>query len=101
MSEQLAAKILVFLDNNIGRPCHTLEIAKGVGLRTKKDVNPTLNVLQKEKKICRIGDQPPTWQLVKNETSPRDEEVCHKSELSELLPKVSIGPIVIYTGSYM
>jgi len=56
----LQKKILNFITGN-GRPATTLEIAKGVGLVTRKEVNPTLYLMQQNGLIIKIQDQPPMW----------------------------------------
>ncbi len=60
--DQLAVKLLDVLSNS-GRPYTTLELAKAVGLTTRKEVNPTLYALQDQRKVRLVNRQPPTWQL--------------------------------------
>ncbi|XP_065902138.1 double-stranded RNA-specific editase 1-like [Dysidea avara] len=56
----LQKKILNFITSS-GRPATTLEIAKGVGLVTRKEVNPTLYLMQQNGLIVKIQEQPPMW----------------------------------------
>jgi len=58
----LQKKILNFITGN-GRPATTLEIAKGVGLVTRKEVNPTLYLMQNKGLIMKIQDTPPMWKV--------------------------------------
>ncbi len=66
--DHLARKLLEVLGSS-GRPYTTLELAKAVGLVTRKEVNPTLYALQKQKKILQVTPQPPTWQLASIDTA--------------------------------
>jgi len=59
----LQQKILNFISRN-DTPVTTLEIAKGVGLVTRKEVNPTLYCMQQNGLIEKIQDQPPMWKRV-------------------------------------
>ena len=44
-------------------PMETLEIARSLGLRTRKEVNPTLYKMFQQGNILKISDSPPKWGL--------------------------------------
>ena len=45
------------------RPLTALELARTVGMQTRKEINPTLYALEKHGKIRKIGNVPATWFL--------------------------------------
>ena len=53
-----------------GKPCFAIEISKGVGKTTAKEVNPTLYKLKDEGRVERKGTveggQAPLWVLVQS-----------------------------------
>lgn len=51
------------------RPLTTLEIAKAIGLTTKRDVNSALYAMERAGMIQRVKQQPPVWSL-KNRKDP-------------------------------
>ncbi|XP_031551284.1 double-stranded RNA-specific editase Adar-like [Actinia tenebrosa] len=57
---ELESKVLDFMKQT-GKQCDTLQISRGVGLRTKKDVNPSLYRMQTMGLIVKVHDKPPTW----------------------------------------
>ncbi|KAG5830992.1 hypothetical protein ANANG_G00299150 [Anguilla anguilla] len=62
--ENLEDKICAFLKRKeAGAPLKALEIAKGVGLKTAKDVNKALYSLQGKGRLQKVGDSPPLWSL--------------------------------------
>ena len=67
-SLQLENNIIDYLKKNPGAQ-KTLQISKGVGLKTAKDVNSTLYGLQKKQLICKEDTDKPMWSL-KNSTAP-------------------------------
>ena len=60
--ENLTSKLLDALKRG-GRPLTSLELAKAVGLQTRKEVNPTLYSLQSQGKVRKVRDSPPLWGL--------------------------------------
>ncbi|XP_018595767.1 protein kinase containing Z-DNA binding domains isoform X2 [Scleropages formosus] len=58
-----------------GTPVMTLDIAKAVGLNTKKDVNSTLYGLRDRGVVRRTDSNPPKWSLV----SPKEQEAPGRS----------------------
>lgn len=60
--EEISIKILAFM-KQFNRPVATLEIAKGVNRKTKKDVNPTLYDMERKGIIIKTCMQPPAWNL--------------------------------------
>ena len=46
-----------------GKPCQVLQLARVLGYRTKKEVNPTLYHLQTLGRIYKLHDHPPTWKM--------------------------------------
>lgn len=64
----LEKQIIDYLKNHTAKQ-KTLQISKGVGLKTKKDVNNTLYGLEKKGLICKEGD-PPSW-ILKSTTPSR------------------------------
>lgn len=57
-----------FLDGN-GRPATTLEIARAVGMVTRKEVNPTLYQMQDRGMIQKIQEQPPMWKACRRDSN--------------------------------
>merc|ERR1739838_680214 len=45
------------------KPVNSLEIAKALGLQSKKDVNSTLYKLMEETSIEKVNESPPMWQI--------------------------------------
>ena len=62
MSDSLGGHVLDALSKS-SRPLSTLEVAKAVGLKTRKEINPTLYALEKEGKVRKVGDTPAMWEL--------------------------------------
>ena len=60
--EQLTSRLLDALKSG-GRPLTSLELAKAVGLQTRREVNPTLYNLQSQGIIRRVRETPPLWEL--------------------------------------
>lgn len=58
----LESKVINFMKQT-GKQCDTLQISRGVGLRTKKDVNPSLYHMQTMGLIVKVHDKPPTWKI--------------------------------------
>lgn len=60
-----------------------LSIAKNIGLRTTKQVNPTLYALEKQGEIIKNGEvNPPTWEL----SSRRRERMERSIKAAQSLP---------------
>ena len=59
---ELQKKITNFLSAN-DRPVTTLEIARALGLLTRKEVNPTLYDMQQSGLIQKVQEQPPLWKI--------------------------------------
>ena len=47
-----------------GRPCTTLELARAVGMNSRKEINPTLYKMAQQGVLKKVQDQPPLWQVV-------------------------------------
>ena len=60
--DRMVDKILDFL-KQFNRPVSTLEIAKAVHRKTKKEVNPTLYHMERKGLIVKASAQPPAWKL--------------------------------------
>ena len=58
----LSASILQYL-NSQRRACKTIDIARAVGAKTAKAVNPTLYQLQKQNLVIKVVSQPPAWMV--------------------------------------
>ena len=65
---ELQKKISNFLSAN-DKPATTLEIARAVGLVTRKEVNPTLYDMQQNGLIQKIQEQPPMWKSCNDSNS--------------------------------
>ena len=46
-----------------GRPCTTLELARAIGMNTRKEINPTLYKMERQGMLKKVQDQPPLWQV--------------------------------------
>ena len=66
--ERMIEKIVAFL-KQFNRPVSTLEIAKAVNRKTKKEVNPTLYGMEKRGMIVKVTMQPPAWKLSTSNSS--------------------------------
>lgn len=62
MSEALSNRVLDAL-REASRSLSALELARAVGLQTRKEVNPTLYALERQGKIRKVSDAPPMWSL--------------------------------------
>lgn len=62
MSDSLDGHVLDALSKSSG-PLSTLEVAKAVGLQTRKQINPTLYALEKRGKVRKVSETPATWVL--------------------------------------
>ena len=51
-----------------GRPCTTLELARAVGMNTRKEINPTLYKMERQGMLKKVQDQPPLWQVAQGGT---------------------------------
>ena len=60
--ERMIEKIIAFL-KQFNRPVSTLEIARAVNRKTKREVNPTLYGMEKRGIIVKTTVQPPAWKL--------------------------------------
>ena len=56
-------------------PMSALEISHRVGLKTRKDVNPTLYNLQKKGQIRKVSDTPVMWLLTQSSVLGRSEQM--------------------------
>lgn len=63
----LSEAILKELENSPNHEKKTLDIAKSLGFRTKKDINRILYQLEKQGKIIKTVESPPVWKLLKND----------------------------------
>lgn len=64
----LQKKIINYLGSN-DKPVTTLEIAKAVGMSTRKEINPTLYQMQGSGIIEKIQEQPPMWKICRRRDS--------------------------------
>lgn len=46
-----------------GRPCTTLELARAVGMSTRKEINPTLYKMAQQGLLKKVQERPPLWQV--------------------------------------
>jgi len=76
---ELQKKIINFFGGT-EKPATTLEIAKAVGLATRKEVNPTLYQMQDKGLIQKVQEQPPMW------------KICRSNSNSSAPPTVSPPP---------
>ena len=60
--DSTASKVIAEL-KRAGRPCTTLELARAAGCQTRKDINPTLYRMERERSVKKVQDTPPRWQL--------------------------------------
>ena len=65
---ELQKKIMDFLGSD-GRPATTLEIAKAVGMNTRKEINPTLYQMQDRGMIEKVQEQPPRWKACRSNSN--------------------------------
>ena len=68
MSGSLSDRVLDVLAGANGQ-MSALELSHSVGLKTRKDINPTLYDLQKKGRIRRVGDIPAMWSLSQSSAS--------------------------------
>ena len=65
---ELQKRIREFMSASV-KPVTTLEIAKAVGLVTRKEVNPTLYDMQQSGLIQKVQETPPMWKYIGNSNS--------------------------------
>ena len=65
---ELRKKIMNFLSSN-DRPATTLEIARAVGMTTRKEINPTLYQMQDSRMIEKVQEQPPLWKVCRGNSN--------------------------------
>ena len=65
---ELRKKIMNFLGSN-DRPATTLEIARAVGMTTRKEINPTLYQMQDSRMIEKVQEQPPLWKVCRGNSN--------------------------------
>ena len=63
MSESLSGRVVDIL-SQASRPMSALEIAHSVGMKTRKQINPTLYELEKKSKIKKVCEIPALWSLI-------------------------------------
>ena len=63
--DSIVSKVIRELKRS-GKPCTTLEVARAVGLQSRKDVNPTLYNMQRQGLLRKVREQPPLWQLTQS-----------------------------------
>ena len=51
---------------NQTHPVQTRDIAKAVGCRTPKEVNPTIYAMERKKYLTKVTDVPPSWRISDN-----------------------------------
>ena len=51
---------------NQPHPVQTRDIAKAVGCRTPKEVNPTIYAMERKKYLTKVTDVPPSWRISDN-----------------------------------
>eukprot|EP00112_Aurelia_sp_Birch-Aquarium-sp1_P005980 Seg1670.10 transcript_id=Seg1670.10/GoldUCD/mRNA.D3Y31 product="Double-stranded RNA-specific adenosine deaminase" protein_id=Seg1670.10/GoldUCD/D3Y31 len=82
VDERMADKIVTFL-KQYRRPVSTLEVARAVNKKTKKEVNPTLYEMQRQGMIIKTSNQPPAWKLAPDGPSafvaPSDQNTASAS----------------------
>lgn len=65
---ELQKKIMSFMGSN-DRPATTLEIARAVGMATRKEINPTLYQMQGSGMIEKVQEQPPMWKACRGNSN--------------------------------
>ena len=104
--EQLTSRLLDVLKRG-GRPLTSLELAKAVGLQTRKEVNPTLYNLQSQGIIRRVRETPPIWELATGRFSslgggraPRNVGRGHVAPSAMATPPNPVSSHVPLGGTY-
>ena len=85
MSGSIYSRVLDCL-GRADRSLSALEIARSVGVQTRKQINPTLYTLERDGKIRKVGDVPAIWSLT---TSPSQ---CPSNQRQETLGNTSLEP---------
>ncbi len=97
----LEEKILGVLQNSTD-PMPALAIAKQVGLKSARNVNPTLYQLEKERKVCSrkiAGIAAPVWTIAERTTPSENQPVSSSvvQSTSATPPQASIGSRDLFT----
>ncbi|XP_022099466.1 double-stranded RNA-specific editase 1-like isoform X2 [Acanthaster planci] len=74
---------------------HSNELAKLVGLRSKKEINPTLFGMQKQGLVRKVSESPPLWVITPygRQAMQGQEQSNHQvSQTQQRFPKVQSGP---------
>ena len=62
MNKELGKRIVAYLQRQ-GRPAKTVDIAKAVGCKTAKEINPTLYAMKRKDIVVKVTESPPTWSV--------------------------------------
>ena len=83
MSESLCDRVMTLL-SEASRPMSVLEIARAMGMTTRREINPTLYDLQKQGKLQNNGKIPLMWSITPLEvaSSPFSQDSGSTSELA-------------------
>ena len=90
VDEKMIDKIMNFL-NQFKRPVSTLEIAKAVNRKSKREVNPTLYSMEKKGMIVKASKQPPSWKPAMSPPSASSFHSPHASTSSSPSQRASIS----------
>jgi double-stranded RNA-specific adenosine deaminase len=90
MAASLQRRIVDFM-SDAGRPVTTSEIVRHIGMKTKKEANPTIYGMERQGVIKRTQMSPPTWQL--SGSSAMEPTDTYQSQ-----PQASKSPINPFSG---
>ena len=62
MNQELGKRIISYLQRQ-SRPAKTVDIAKAVGCKTAKEINPTLYAMKRKNFVVKVTETPPTWSV--------------------------------------
>lgn len=65
LNKDLSKRILSFLHGR-SKVVKTIEIAKAVGCKTAKEINPTLYGMQRKDMVVKVTESPPSWSVSDN-----------------------------------
>ena len=83
MSESLSDQVLSIL-SRASRPMSALELAHGVGLKTRQQINPTLYELRRKCKVQKVGEVPAMWSLSKGSAPGQcEQKIVHSSTAAQ------------------
>ena len=96
MNKDLSKRIVAFLQGR-SKAAKTIEIAKGVGCKSAKEINPTLYPMMKKNIVTKVTDTPPSWRIA--DDIPQEYMLLQEPDIQQNNP--SQGSSVVTKVQYL